>query len=538
MIIDDYLEIQQKYEKKYGAFTVVLMEVGSFYEVYGVDNKEFKIGKVEEVARLLDIQMTRKNKKIAENSFRNPLLAGFPSFCLQKYLERLVENDFTVVVVEQDRPGSGAKRNVTNVYSPGVCVDVTAKLDYQFLMVIFFEQHFHKNNKNLSETAIGVSLIDLSTGQTRLYEFFSDYRDKNSGFDSLLRLIQNYQPREVVCISEQCPVVDVNSRDHQYSLEQYLNLSGRKTHYRWNDFHSYYKQLSFQKDILEKYFSNHGMLSVLEFLNLEKHSYALQGYLQMLLFIEDHVPSLLENLDKPEFISEKGKLILAQDCATQLHVISATNQKNKTSCLLDIINHTSTPMGKRLLKDRLLVPDTDPEVLTKRYDEIDRCHDYIDIFRELLTNIQDIERLHRKALLGKLSPTQFYSLHECFKYVLLIASQDYFDTPPKFVTLLQKYIISYSDILELDKCACWNLDQIDENPFKPGVSQHLDEYQSKVEKHVCFFTDTVIEMSKAIDPGFVHNSNNSLVKIEYNEREGYHFSVTKKRLEILKIPQL
>ena len=51
---------------------------------------------------------------------------------------------------------------------------------------------------------------------------------------------------------------------------------------------------------------------------------------------------------------------------------------------------------------------------------------------------------------------------------------------------------------------------------------------------MCFFTDTVIEMSKAIDPGFVYNSNNSLVKIEYNEREGYHFSVTKKRLEILK----
>ena len=138
-------------------------------------------------------------------------------------------------------------------------------------MVIFFEQHFHKNNKNLSETAIGVSLIDLSTGQTRLYEFFSDYRDKNSGFDSLLRLIQNYQPREVVCISEQCPVVDVNSRDHQYSLEQYLNLSGRKTHYRWNDFQAIINRLSFQKDILEKYFSNHGMLSVLEFLNLEKH---------------------------------------------------------------------------------------------------------------------------------------------------------------------------------------------------------------------------------------------------------------------------
>ena len=74
MIIDDYLELQQKYEKQYGPHTVVLMEVGSFYELYGVNNREHNIGKVEEIASLLDVQMTRKNKKILENSFKNPLL--------------------------------------------------------------------------------------------------------------------------------------------------------------------------------------------------------------------------------------------------------------------------------------------------------------------------------------------------------------------------------------------------------------------------------------------------------------------------------
>ena len=51
MIIDDYLELQQKYEKQYGSQTVVLMEVGSFYELYGVNNTDHNIGKVEEIGQ-------------------------------------------------------------------------------------------------------------------------------------------------------------------------------------------------------------------------------------------------------------------------------------------------------------------------------------------------------------------------------------------------------------------------------------------------------------------------------------------------------
>ena len=35
-IIDEYFEYQEKYEKIYGEKTIVLMEVGGFFEIYGV----------------------------------------------------------------------------------------------------------------------------------------------------------------------------------------------------------------------------------------------------------------------------------------------------------------------------------------------------------------------------------------------------------------------------------------------------------------------------------------------------------------------
>ena len=47
MLIDDYLEYQSKYEEKYGSNTIVLMEVGHFFEFYGIDNEKEKFKKYQ-----------------------------------------------------------------------------------------------------------------------------------------------------------------------------------------------------------------------------------------------------------------------------------------------------------------------------------------------------------------------------------------------------------------------------------------------------------------------------------------------------------
>ena len=35
-LISEYLDLQEQYQKKWGEKTIVLMEVGSFFEIYGV----------------------------------------------------------------------------------------------------------------------------------------------------------------------------------------------------------------------------------------------------------------------------------------------------------------------------------------------------------------------------------------------------------------------------------------------------------------------------------------------------------------------
>ena len=87
-ILDDYLEEQSKYETKYGEKTIVFMMVGMFYEIYGVQTKDEKLGKVSEMADLLNIMMTRKNKQ-EPHSRKNHLMVGVPNHSVQKYISIL-----------------------------------------------------------------------------------------------------------------------------------------------------------------------------------------------------------------------------------------------------------------------------------------------------------------------------------------------------------------------------------------------------------------------------------------------------------------
>ena len=70
-IIDQYIDYQNKYVQEFGKNTLVLMEVGSFFEIYGINNENTKIGNVKDVCNILNIQMTRKNKSILENNKKN-----------------------------------------------------------------------------------------------------------------------------------------------------------------------------------------------------------------------------------------------------------------------------------------------------------------------------------------------------------------------------------------------------------------------------------------------------------------------------------
>jgi len=102
LLTQAYFEIQKLVESKYGKDSIVFIEIGTFFEVYEVNNEQEQIGKAKEVAELLNIQLTRKNKNILENDRKNPLMAGVPAISFEKHLNRiLAQEKYTIVIIKQ-----------------------------------------------------------------------------------------------------------------------------------------------------------------------------------------------------------------------------------------------------------------------------------------------------------------------------------------------------------------------------------------------------------------------------------------------------
>ena len=198
MLIDDYIEYQKKYEERYGSQTIVLMEVGHFFEFYGVSNDEEQCGNVQEVAELLNIQMTRRNKSILENSRSNPLMAGFPSASLHRQLSCLIKNNnYTVILIEQTTPPPNPERKVTHVYSPATYIEDINSFDSNNIVSIFYQdEKCYNTGKNL--TSIGLCMIDLTTGRSNVYEISSKTCDINLAIEETVRFINTYNPKEVL----------------------------------------------------------------------------------------------------------------------------------------------------------------------------------------------------------------------------------------------------------------------------------------------------------------------------------------------------
>ncbi|MBT6334510.1 MAG: DNA mismatch repair protein, partial [Candidatus Magasanikbacteria bacterium] len=141
-LLEAYLELHTHFETVYGPNTLLLMEVGSFFEIYGVDNDKETIGKPREIADILNIQLTRKDKRVKENNAKNPLMAGFPTATFDRYITRLIqEKKYTIVIIRQKGTPPNIIRYVDNILSPGVNIDYCIDHQDNFIASIIVEKH-------------------------------------------------------------------------------------------------------------------------------------------------------------------------------------------------------------------------------------------------------------------------------------------------------------------------------------------------------------------------------------------------------------
>ncbi len=541
-LIDQYFELQIEFEKKYGPQTVVMMQVGDFFEFYGVDNEKEKIGDMVRVAEIMNIQLSRRNKSILENSRENAQFCGFPIEKVSRFLNVLLQNNYTVILIEQTADCQGTTREIKAVYSPGTYIDEVTNADPNYIMSIYIEEETSYKT-GMASYFVGMSSIDLSTGSCTVYQKTNHIYDKVAVFEDMYRFMESYNPKEIVLyhgdlrtisVEEVMNHLDTNNRIFHRPIEMNQSWEGKMP--------VKYSQLYYQNEFLGRVYPDHGFYTPIEYLNLERSQQALMSFLMLLEFAYEHNEMILRKIKRPETWEYPQHLILYHNTMYQLNIISNNNNNNNSGgrykSLFDVIQKTSTAMGRRLLKHRLMNPITSKEELESRYQKISvmlEGNRLTEVSR-MLMEILDIERMHRRMELGMIHPHEFGALDNTYEKVRKMIEwmknedgnilEDY-GLIDEVIGRFDEYRELYKsrfDMLEIQK---HNLQGISDNFFLPGVVPELDDIQEKIKGIYEYFEMTTNHLSNLIEGG------SDFVKWDMNNRDGYFMVCTKKRSEIL-----
>jgi len=515
LLTELYFELQHYFEAKYGENALVLMEIGTFYEVYEVNNDELKVGKAKEIAELLNIQLTRKNKSIVENSLKNPLLAGVPSVSIERYLSRLISTQkYTIIMVKQKGVMPNVQRYVSNIISPGTNFEYQTQAIENNLVSIIIDE-------NQTVFSVGYAAIDITTGKTLVHEIHSSRDDKTYALDELFNLLQTYNTSEVI-ITLHNKTTDVEWVCSYLELGQFSISYNTKQH-----------KILYQNELLKRVYTINSFLSPIEYLNLERHPYTTEALSILIEFIIEHDEAIIEKMNRPKVLGENRYLYLGNNALEQLGVIS----RNKSDVtLMDLIDKTSTAFGKRLLRERLLAPITDLELLEKRYDLSEKLMERSAHYDTHLKNIYDLERITRRIKLQKLHPVELTYIAmslTAIAQLLKDAQEDKVTVEANLVTEVDEFIAYLEQVFDLNTCAKFKLDQINDNIFKNGVYPAIDTLLEKQQVEISKLEDVTTHIDKLFDQQKPLNSKNSYADIGYLESEGYSVNLTKNRFMMI-----
>jgi len=511
LLTETYFDLQRYFEQKYGSNALVLMEIGTFFEVYEVNNDKLKIGKAKEIAELLNIQLTRKSKAILENSLSNPLLAGVPAVSLERYLSRLIETKkYTIIVVKQKGEMPNIKRYVSNIISAGTNFEYLSQPNENNIVSLMIDE-------NQGIYSVGYAAIDVSTGKTICNEIHSTRDDKTYALDEAFNLLQTYSTSEVIVTLEGKKI------DRNWIIK-YLELSS--INYAIN---SKRFKISFQNELFKRIFEINSFLSAIEFLDLERHPYTTEALALLIDFIIEHDESIIEKMNKPQFLGSKRYMYIGNNAMEQLSVISRDPSE---ITLLNLIDKTSTAFGKRLLKERLLNPICDKEILEERYNLTEKLSKNIERYETHLKQIYDLERITRRIKLRKLHPVELTYIAMSLESILNLlrdAKESQLDVDNRLLDESKEMLTLLKDTFNLELCAKFRIEQINDNLFKDGIYPAIDSIVKKQRDEVNKM-DTV---ASHIESFFETTSSKKYVTVNYLESEGYHINLTKNRFSLI-----
>jgi DNA mismatch repair protein MutS len=363
---------------------LLLFRVGDFYETFGED--------AIRSAGILNITLTARNNGGDGEKIE---LAGFPHHSLNTYLPKLVMAGCRVAICDQledpKQTKKIVKRGVTELVTPGVALndDILKSKSNNFLAAI----HFNSTKKNKDE--IGISFLDVSTGEFLISQGNSDYIDK---------LIQNFKPSEILFSKQKRKLFAeiFGTHHHVFHLEDWV----------------------FQSDYAEEALNKQFNTTSLKGFGVERLSSGIIAAGAALHYLSETRHHKLQHIAKIARIAENEYVWMDRFTIGNLELYHASSQNAVT--LLDVIDKTISPMGGRLLKRWVALPLKKRDKITNRHEVVSYLIKKQPVLTAIQTNIKcigDIERLISKVATGKVSPREVVQLKNSLEAILPIKKE-------------------------------------------------------------------------------------------------------------------
>jgi len=400
-MIELYQNFYSEAKQKYGDKIVVLMQVGKFFEMY--DSCPIATGQgqtnIREASALLEISVSETPISVKKGQpTHNKLFSGFPDYVVKKYERILIRQGYRGVFITQEKEGKVYKRDVSNIISAGTFAEEEAEYSTPVLdrwLWAFFCEQAVEDEMLIHSAAISCATGKIIVGNTMV----------GTTGDDIYLALSTYEPAEVIVWScgSDGKKLDASTLREMFHLPYDIPLHIRTYEPKKG-------AVKIEEDILLRSFSLERALLFSE-LQIDRKPDTRRVLAHLLAFVEEHNPALIKNLKLPTDFQASEYVRLGNHTLEQVGMINK-NKDKQNECYFHYFNKVQTACGRRALRQRLLQPVKDINVLRERVAVIDKWRDCAGK-PEVLTGLKkvyDIEKLYRRIQLKSASVADVWKL--------------------------------------------------------------------------------------------------------------------------------
>ncbi|NLV82161.1 MAG: DNA mismatch repair protein MutS [Synergistaceae bacterium] len=359
-MLEQYVQCKKQYPD-----CLLFFRVGDFYEMFFDD--------AYKASSVLDIVLTSRSKD-PNNAIP---MAGIPYHAVDSYLGRLIAAGYRVAICEQTTEPDGktlVERSVTRIVTPGTWLPENSDLDAK-VAACFFVQ------KNIS-----VAFLTSGSGTLRAGTFQTD---------QALSLLSSFSPNEIII-----PKGQMDQLSQFMTALTNINIVERE-------------RSEFTNKNASSWLCRKWGISTLNSMGFDDTESAVGAAYAVVRYLEETQFSQAKHITSIKPILSTENLILDQSTQINLELVDASN-----TSLYFVLNRCATSVGKKLLKDWILSPLQDIDLISLRQKSIGEfinSHELRKSLEKLLLQCSDMAKSIGRMTLNMGSPSDLLAIKQTLR---------------------------------------------------------------------------------------------------------------------------